>query len=103
MRWSDKVCPRWGFTIFHVSQRLGFSVRHCRNLIKKFGIPTGIISRTVRLRDGRIVKRRLLVLTQSSVESLLIQHGGLRLGRNSKEGTAKVPTQSKKEVNTDES
>ncbi len=83
MRWSDKACPRWGFTIFHVSERLGCSVRHARRLLKKFDIPTGLLKRPVRLRDGKIVNRRFLVLTETSLEMLLIAHGGLRLARTS--------------------
>ena len=86
MRWSSKVCPAWGFTTFHVADRLGCSVRHVRRLLKKFDIPTGLLKRPVRLRDGKIVNRRFLVLTETSLEMLLIAHGGLRLAGTSLRG-----------------
>ena len=89
MRWSDKVCPRWGFTIFHVSERLGCTTRHVRRLLKKFDIPTGLLKRPVRLRDGKIVNRRFLVLTETSLETLLVRHAGLRLAGTSLRGPEK--------------
>ena len=86
MRWSSKVCPAWAFTIFDLAERVGVSVRHCRRLIKKFGIPTGLLKRPVRLRDGKIVNRRFLVLTETNLETLLVRHAGLRLAGTSLSG-----------------
>ncbi len=86
MRWSSKICPHWAFTIFDLAERVGCSVRHCRRLIKKFDIPTGLLKRPVRLRDGKIVNRRFLVLTETSLEKLLIAHAGLRLAGTSLSG-----------------
>ena len=77
--WSRKVCPNWLFTIFDLAERAGVSVRHCRRLIKKFDVPTGMILRPVKLRNGKIVRRRVLTLTQTSLDKLLMQHAGLRL------------------------
>ncbi len=75
--WAARNCPKWLFSIFDAAERLHCSVRHARRLIANYRVPTGIVSRPVRLADGRIARRRLVTLTPSALEALLIAHAGL--------------------------
>ncbi len=86
--WAAKSCPAWCFTIFDVAERLDCTVRHARRLIKEYRIPTGLLVRPVRLADGRIVPRRLVTLTQSSLEALMLAHGGLQPRKDTRRRTA---------------
>ncbi len=75
--WAAKACPAWCFSIFDVSDRLDCSVRHVRRLLVRHEIATGLVVRTVRLANGQIVRRRLLTLTPSALEKLMLAHSGL--------------------------
>ncbi len=86
--WAARHCPAWCFTIYDAAERLGCSVRHARRLIKDHIIPTGLLVRPVRLADGRIVRRRLVTLTQSSLEALMLAHGGLQPRKDTRRRTA---------------
>ena len=74
--WTAKVCPAWLFSIFDAAHRLGCSVRHARRLIKKYNIQKGLLTRPVRLADGRIVWRRLTTLTPTALQELLLANAG---------------------------
>ena len=76
LSWRDRVCPKWAFSLYDAAERLQLSPRHVRRLLVKYDIPTGVISRPVRMGDGRIVSRRLTTLTQSGLQQLLLSHGG---------------------------
>lgn len=76
--WAAKVCPAWCFSIFDAAQRLGCSVRHVRRLIKNYNIQKGLLTRPVRLADGRIVWRRLTTLTPTALQDLMLAHAGYR-------------------------
>ncbi len=80
--WAAKACPAWCFTIYDAAARLHCSVRHVRRLLVKHEIATGLVVRTVRLANGRIVRRRLLTLTPSSLEKLMLAHSGLNTRRD---------------------
>lgn len=74
--WAAKAAPRWSFTLYDASERLGVSVRWTRELVKRHHIPTGLVRRVVRLGDGSLRMRRLRVLSPSALEMLLLRHGG---------------------------
>jgi len=77
-KWAEQVCPSWCFTVFDVAARLKISTRHVRRLIQKYDIPAGLLTRPVRLANGRIVWRKLNTLTPTALEALLLAHSGLR-------------------------
>lgn len=74
--WATKVCPPGSFTVFDAAGRLGCSVRHVRRLMKQHRIPAGLVRKSVRLADGRVVTRRLTTLPPSAMEQLLLAHCG---------------------------
>lgn len=76
--WAKRVCPAWCFSIFDAAKRLGCSVRHVRRLIEKYNIQKGLLTRPVRLADGRIVRRRLTTLTPTALQALMLAHAGYR-------------------------
>ena len=51
-------------------------MRHVRRLIQKHNIQKGLLTRPVRLTDGRIVWRRLTTLTPTALQELLLAHAG---------------------------
>ena len=74
--WARKVAPPWTFTLYDASERLGLSLRRTIDLIGKYHIPTGLVFRIVRLRDGSLRTRRIRILTPTALESLLLHHAG---------------------------
>lgn len=81
--WARKVAPPWCFTLRDAAERLGLSLRRTIDLIRRYDIPTGLVSRIVRLGDGSLRKRRLRILTPTALETLLLRHAGYEPSRDS--------------------
>lgn len=75
--YARRVVPPTLFSVFDAAERLGVSVRHTNTLLKRYGIPVGMLRRTARLPSGAIVGRRVRVLTPSSLAQLLACYAGL--------------------------
>ncbi len=86
--WAERVMPRWGFSVFDAAARLNCTVRNVRRLLRRYQIPTGLLTRPVRLADGRIVWRRLTTLTPSALEALMLCHIGLKPRKDTQRRTA---------------
>jgi hypothetical protein len=93
--WAKRICPSWCFSLFDVAERLGCSVRHVRRLIKKYNIPKGLLTRPVRLADGRIVWRRLTTLTPTALQDLMLAHAGYDQDETIQEGPPNEDTKTK--------
>lgn len=74
--WARKVAPPWASTLYDASERLGVSLRRTIDLIDRYGVPTGLVTRIVRLADGSLRKRKVRILTPTALETLLLRHAG---------------------------
>jgi hypothetical protein len=80
--WARKAAPRWAYTTFDAAERLQVSPSRITQLLRAYGIPTGIRYLPVRLADGSLRKRRVRVIPPTSLRHLLLAHAGLsRTGR----------------------
>jgi hypothetical protein len=79
--YSRSVVPRHLFTSQDAADRLQCSRRHVTNLLRRFNIERGIIRRSVKLPNGDIVWRRVMALSPSSLEALILQHACYLAGR----------------------
>src|SRR5262249_36594534 len=79
--WARKNTPGWCFNMFDASERTGLSRRWIAELLRRHRIPSGYLRRVVRLGDGSLRVRYLRILSPTSLELLLMHHGGFRASR----------------------
>lgn len=76
-RWARQVCPPWLYTYYDCAERLGLSVSRTKVIVRRSGVPTGLIKRRVRLANGVIRTRSLRVLTPTALRTVLLLHAGI--------------------------